>query len=206
MNVPAKTNEGPLEAWNCTPLVIDNFDDLNTQPADTRFRRWEYTLYNTDTDIQTAHFGAYQPGYAGAGCLRFEWRIGDTVDGMVSYPGALIRTQALGSIDVSNLERFTFAYQYQHDGGCEPAGTLSVTLGCSELNASIGVDLFLAPTGWTAVSVPLGELQEASYNAQGIKPADCLKVVDEIDFTNGNPLGDGDCLSGTFMVDEVVIQ
>jgi hypothetical protein len=178
------------------PLVVDTFEDMNLMPADPRFRRWESAIYGTDFGMRTVYVTG--PGYASGGCLREDWEIDDPPDGMRNYPGMVLRIQALGSIDLGGFGYLSFEHLYGHEGSCKSHRSFTISLACNELNSSLSVGR-LTVTTWTKEKIPVAELAES---VPEIPTSECLKVIDEIDMFFNPVLDDGECSSGSFLIDD----
>jgi hypothetical protein len=188
-----------------SPIMIDTFEDDSLIPNDPRFNRWGSVVFGTD--LATREYKVTGPGFDSDWSLQLSWEFSDPPDGSPNYPDALIRTQALGSVDLTHYETFSFAQRYQPgtDTSCPALKFMRVSLGCSELGVGFHTILAIA-SDWTVASLPLAEFAEPTWAFTGTSWQDCLSEIDEIDFVTWYGLADGECASGTLWLDDIVIR
>jgi hypothetical protein len=185
------------------PIVIDTFENGSLIPDDPRFNRWGSVVYNTD--LATREYRVTGPGFDSAFSLMLTWEFSDPPDGIFNYPDALIRTQALGAIDVTAHESLTFAYRYEAAGACRPLTVLRVSLGCSELVTAFQTLVPIDST-WRVASLPFTDFAEPDWGITGASWQDCLSRVDEYQFISSYGLADGECAAGTLWLDDIAIR
>ena len=139
----------------------------------------------------------------------------DTPNGHPDYPGVGVRTLVNGSIDLSAYSRIVFGLKYAPTpsgdvfpdaSACAPVPALTVSIGCSEHNTSFRKNVPMT-ADWTTVTAAFADFREPSYlPATGTTFADCLKVVDAIDFQAQVDLADGQCAAGGLVLDDISVR
>lgn len=200
---PSSGMQGP------PPIVVSTFEHGDAQPDDPRFDHWQFFAYNPS--IPDLPDGAFvrspmqRPGYGGSQyAVKTEWTLIDIPDGAPNYPGLGQLCKVKGYIDLSAYSRFSFAHLDQHDDGpCKATRAITIDFGCSEYNADFQYSVATSPE-WTVSEVALDLLYEPTWKpATGTPRADCLKVMDTIVITFPPALDDGECGSGSFVMDDV---
>src|SRR5262249_22089279 len=113
------------------PILIDDFEDMDGRPTDPRLGVWEFTTFNAAPESSDALL--FQPGFDSNVCMRVDWNVTDTPDGMLNYPGFLAVTRALGAIDLTAYTHINLMHRYQHVDSCVALRFVNVSIGCSEL-------------------------------------------------------------------------
>jgi hypothetical protein len=185
------------------PIVIDTFEDGSLIPNDPRFNRWGSVVYNTD--LATREYRVTEPGFNSAFALTLTWEFSDPPDGIPNYPDALIRTQALGAIDVTAHQSFKFAYRYEAAGACRPLTVMRLNLVCSELTTAFQMLVPIDST-WREADLPFTDFAEPNWAITGASWQDCLSRVDEYQFISSYGLADGECAAGTLWLDDIAIR
>jgi hypothetical protein len=200
------TTQGP------TPIVVSTFESGTAQPEDPRFDHWQFFAFNPPLpDLPDGAFVRSpmdSPGYAGSQyTVKTEWTLIDVADGVPQYPGLGQLCKVIGFIDLTPFSRISFAHRDLHDEGpCKASRTITFELGCSELNTSFEYSVETSPD-WTLTEIPFDLLYEPSWKGPtGTARADCLKVMDAIIITFGPQLGDGECGSGSFLMDDIAFR
>jgi hypothetical protein len=198
------------------PLVIDDFDDGDTFPADPTFDAWScYAVMASEQP--TCMITSPGTGYGGTGrALELQAAITDPMNGLQDHGGAALQTRASTTVDFSHFNALTFDYSI--DSGTLPIGALLYAeLGCSTVLASDGSNpktlyiLHSVPTttrGWNQATLSLNEFGPPQWVPLGIKggaPA-CLSAVDSIRFSIDADLIDGGSASFTLTIDNVELQ
>ena len=192
-------------------ILLGNFENDSAQPLDGRFANYQYYAFNPS--IPSLPPGAFvnsplvSPGYDSNFALGLNWDVIDVPDGVPNYPGVGVRTVvSTGFVDLSGYDRIVFAQQYQHSGSCQAIQTLTVVIGCDELNTSYGGAVPVSST-WTNSSLPFSNLTEPTFlPPSGHTRAECLAVANRVDFQTQSNLVDGDCSSGSLALDNIEIR
>jgi hypothetical protein len=194
------------------PIVVSSFENGNAEPDDPRFDHWQYFAYNPPVpDLPEGafvHSPMASPGFAGSQyAVATEWTLIDVPDGALNYPGVGQVCATIGSIDLSSYSRISFAHLDQHDDGpCLATPAITFELGCSEYNTSFEVSVPTSPQ-WTLSEIPFDQLHEPAWKpATGTARADCLAVMDHIIITLQPVLADGQCGSGSFLMDNIAFR
>ena len=184
------------------PILVDAFEDGTLVPTDTRFNRWASTVFNTD--IGDRQYGVASPGRDSGFAMELSWDVTDHPDGVRDYPGALIRTQALGSIDLTGYQTFSFAFRVAQGSGAR-LESINIGISCYELGTSFGIAQPVGPD-WQTVDLPLQSFVEPVWNLTGSKREDCLSRADEFGFATSYNLEDGAQSAGTLFIDDVMLR
>lgn len=191
-------------------ILIDDFEQdapgqSGATPSDPRFQVWQYYHYNTA--MQTSSMNVVSPGFDSNQAMELGWVVTDPPDGAPNYPGIGFRTLVNGYIDLSQYSKIVLAHLYVHRDGCQAVQNLAVSVACSQYNASFGASIPMSPT-WTTSTVNLADLAVGVYPPPPapVELADCLKVVDGLNFVAQRDLTDGDCASGDLTFDNVSIR
>jgi hypothetical protein len=184
------------------PIVIDTFEDGTMQPTDARFNRWASTVFNTD--IGDRQYRVTSPGHDSDFALMLSWDVTDMPNGVQEYPGALIRTQALGSIDLTRYTTLSFSFRVDQ-GPYAPLPSINIGITCYELRTEVGIAQ-IVESGWQTVDLPLQSFVEPTWNFTGIKLADCLSRADEFLFGSTYNLKDGERAAATLLLDDITFR
>jgi hypothetical protein len=190
-------------------ILLGNFENDTAVPPDLRFNPYQYYAYNPSYPPPGAFVTSplVSPGYDSNFALGLNWKVIDPLDGVPNYPGVGVRTVVgTGFVDLSGYDRIVFAQLYQHTDSCKALQSLSVVIGCDELNTSYVGAVAPAPT-WTTSTLAFKGFVEQSYTPpSGYSLAQCLAVANRVDFQANNNLADGDCASGSLSLDNIEIR
>jgi len=184
------------------PILIATFEDGTLQPNDARFNRWASTIYNTE--IGDRVYRVTSPGRDSGFALELTWDVTDTPNGVMEYPGALIRTQALGSIDLTRYTTFSFSFHVVQ-GPYVPVESIQVSIGCDELRTAV---ILAQPVGseWQSVDLPLQAFVEPVWSLTGVDLEDCLSRADQFGFGTTYNLHDGERAAATLLLDDILFR
>jgi hypothetical protein len=202
----AQTPDGPSEP-EPTPIIVDDFEDHDLLPADTRFGRWQVDEgANLDHRPAPGESGFYlavgTSGDASAGAVELEWNM-PTGD----YPSDLWSSPVAGYIDLTRYRRLSFNHRYEHTGECAPSAAFTVVLDCgAEVRSSFTARIPVSST-WLASELRLPADHASRFPpAAGISAADCLRLTRRIAFGFDPTPADAACGSGHIYVDDIAIH
>ena len=188
------------------PLLLDDFEDLDPYPRDSRFAVWQHYSYNpSGQDVFSWSEG---PGDASQVSMHLEWRVRDEANGMLDYPGAGLRTGASNVfVDLSQYTQLVLSHRYEAvEGECKPSTAFKVAVFCGEFNTDYAVSVPVS-SDWSTAVLPLSSFREPEYlPASGVSLEECLRVADGINFTSEAELADGECAAGRLLLDTISLQ
>jgi hypothetical protein len=196
-------------------LLIDSFENGSSTPDSTLFSPWFYYTYNPPN--QPASSSVIPGGFDSNFAIYLSFQLQDFPNGYTDYPGAGLGTHLkTGFRDFSAYTYITFdaKLSLDLDGSVAATPYIRVRVTCpmvSSLSVSGGFQVsngVTVGTDWAAYVLPLAEFQEppdqtsvAVFNADA-----CLKMFTGIDFTYDPMLSDGQGISGTLTLDNIVLQ
>ena len=126
-----------------------------------------------------------------------------------------VRTLVNGSVDLSSYSRIVFGLKYAptpagpgfgDTANCIADTTLTVSIGCNEYNTTFTKSVLMPPE-WKTITMLFADFQEPSYlPATGTSFADCLRLVNGIDFQSQVDLLDGECAAGALGLDDITLR
>jgi hypothetical protein len=189
-----------------TPLLLDDFEDGDAFPADPRFGVWQFFSFNPPgQSVSSRPDGA---GDHSNGGIDLQWSVQDVANGVPEYPGAGLRSVVENVyVDLSQYSRIVLSHRYDPaTDGCQGVTSYTIEFICSELETSYVASVPVSPN-WLATSVPLSTFAEPTYQpATGASLADCLGLVDILQFSVQPPIMDGQCGSGTLSLDNISLR
>lgn len=188
------------------PFVLDDFEDGDNLPSDSRFAVWQHYSYNPPgRDV----YSTPDPSAAIASNfgMRFEWNVINDPDGVPQYPGAGLRTEAATSaayVDLSALSRVLFAHEYfPNETGCRNIPAFTVAFGCGELGTWFEATVPVS-TQWTTATLEFAHFFQQTVGPQvDATVTECLALVDDFHFQVQVELPDGYCSAGTLYLDNI---
>ena len=184
------------------PILIATFEDGTLQPNDARFNRWASTVYNTE--IGDRVYRVTSPGRDSGFALELTWDITDPPNGTPDFPGALIRTQALGSIDLTRYTTLSFSFRVD-EGPYTPLQSIGIAIHCYERRTEVDIAQPVG-SGWQTIDLALADFVEPTWNFTGVERADCLSRADELDVVSGYNLNDGERAAATLLLDDIMFR
>jgi len=194
------------------PLVVDDFEDFDNLPQSAAFAEWLHYSYNPDR--QNVAHRVERPGHNSNGSLLLEWVVLDAPDGGVNGTGAgLVSRSANDYVDLSRFSRLLFSHTYadlyfrdEIAGDCISTPSFRVSFGCREYGAVFEATVYMSQFGWDTANLPWTLFKEPSLPATGVAIEDCLAYSDGLNFATNTPLEDGQCGSGTLMLDSIAFR
>ena len=126
----------------------------------------------------------------------------------------MVSRSANDYVDLSRFSRLLFSHTYEDlyvrdeiAGDCISTPSFRVGFGCREYGASFEATVYMSPLGWDTANLPWAVFREPSFlPATGVAIEDCLAYSDGLNFATSIPLEDGQCGSGTLMLDSIAFR
>jgi hypothetical protein len=196
------------------PYVIDDFDDGDYYPPDSRLDQWMCYAFNPDTN---KNYKCEREGVVDAYSLFLDFTINDPVNGVQEDGGAGVATFANKPIDFRGFEQIDFRVMLESLNPPIPSGAqLSVEFGCSTApddNGDVPGDFYVVQgagfdKAWTPVKLTLNNFAPPPWIVRHIEggTAGCLARVDGIRFSLDAKLPDGETGHGVLHIDDIRLQ
>jgi hypothetical protein len=182
------------------PLVIDDFEDGDVQPADPTFGPW--SCFELGSTIDQAPACVVDSGYQSGYSLLLAATTTDPPDGVEQHVGAALATSADEPQDLSRFRELVFNVEIESGNPPLPSDALlNVVLHCSTAQADNGTpqnDLDVIQGAsftnqWQTDTLSLANFGPPFFVPTHITggPAACLKRVDGIELNIDTRLPDG---------------
>jgi len=198
------------------PLVLDDFEDGNLEPADPNFTRWSCRRFNPDTSegVTCDHDS---PGYQGPYSLYLRSTVEDVPNSRMDHGGAALVTRVAGPlVDMTRFQKITFSAKVESVEPLPAEAQLLVELGCKNARrddntlSDASRVTQAAPFGraWQTVPLTMRNFISPSYDPVHFPggPADCLTQVDSVRFSLNAELNDGGTAQFTMWIDSIFLQ
>jgi hypothetical protein len=197
------------------PLVIDDFDDGDLQPADPAFPPW--TCFTFNPMRSDGYSCALDAGYHSDHSLVLEATIDDPPDGIQQYGGGGLATFGDAPQDLSHFRELVFAVELESGDPPLPSSTqLQIQLGCSTALADDNtmhndlavIQLADYDSTWQTKTLAMANFGTPFYLPTHIAggPTACLRRIDSIQFVVQPQLPDGQSTSFTLHVDDIYFR
>jgi len=199
------------------PVVLDDFDDGDLQPADPTFTLWSCRRFNPDTSEGVA-CDRDSPGFQGNYSLRLTARVEDVPNSRMDHAGAALVTRVVGPVvDMTRFQTITFSAKVESGQPPLPATPqLLVELGCKNVqrddmtwsDASRVTQAASFSANWQTVPLRMQNFISPSYDSVHFPggPAECLVQVDSVRFALNAELDDGGSAQFTLWIDSISFQ
>jgi len=200
---------------NPGPLVIDDFEDGDLEPALPTFEDWGCYSFNAQDPMVTCGGAPGAPGSAVA--LKLDFRVDDPMDGQQQHGGAALAVYNRETLDLSPYQDFVFSAKLAPGTPALPsAARLYIEFGCSTAPAKDGSrpgDYYVL-TGadfkseWETFRVDVASLGFPPWLNNDVEggTARCRQLIDSIRFSVDAWLADGQSGEGILTIDDIYLQ
>jgi len=200
------------------PLVIDDFEDGDTRPADPQFDTWGCGSFNPPTTENCTCGVVPNPEHPNSlYAMQLTATIQDPSDGRTNNGGAGVVSAAAPPRDFTAFDKLILSAKLE--SGNRPLPTdarFYVELHCTRARTMDGATpgnlLVIQPvdyeTGWKDFSLEMTRFGLPSWDSRAVEGGKeaCLRQIDRISFTVNAQLPDGQ--SGQFIlsIDDIALQ
>ena len=193
------------------PVVLDDFDDGDFQPADPNFGVWMCYSYNpTNQSYSCDHDAGYNSPYS----LVLHETVVDPLDGTQQHGGGALATYATTPVDFTRFTELDFAAMLE--SGNPPISSnalMYLEIGCATAAAedgSVPGDFYVLTSVdyksfWKSFAAKLANFGPAPWITTPIKggTAGCLQRADSIRWSVDAALPDGQTGVFTLHIDDI---
>jgi hypothetical protein len=193
------------------PVVLDDFDDGDFQPADPSFGVWMcYSFNPTNQSYSCDHDAGYNSAYS----LVLHETVVDPMDGTQEHGGGALATYATTPVDFTRFTELDFATRLV--SGSPPISSdarMYLEIGCATAatdDGSVPGDLYVLTNvnydmSWKSLAAKLANFGPPPWITTPIKggTAGCLQRADSVRFSVDAALPDGQTGVFTLNIDDI---